>query len=56
MVSPHADNKSIITKWDNPSMLLNQNYAGKTYGEIWGFETDRYFTKDDDMNNKASVS
>jgi len=36
-------------------MLLNQNYAGKTMGEIWGFETDRYFTKDDDMNDKASV-
>jgi len=50
-----ADSKSIITQWDNPSMLLNQNYAGKTMGEIWGFETDRYFTKDDDMNDKASV-
>lgn len=50
-----ADSKSTITQWDNPAMLLNQNYAGKTWGEIWGFETDRYFTKDDDMNNKASV-
>lgn len=49
-----ADSKSTITQWDNPSKLLNQNYAGKTWGEIWGFETDRYFTKDDDMNDKAS--
>src|SRR5690606_25218359 len=31
-----ADSKSVITKWDNPSMLLSQNYAGKTWGEIWG--------------------
>ncbi|MDD4778053.1 MAG: TonB-dependent receptor [Fermentimonas sp.] len=36
-----------ITKWDNPSMLLNQNYSGKRYGDIWGLETDRYFTADD---------
>lgn len=50
-----ADSKSIITQWDNPSLLLNQNYQGKTWGEIWGFETDRYFTKNDDMTNKASV-
>jgi TonB-linked SusC/RagA family outer membrane protein len=50
-----ADSRSIITKWDNPSMLLNQNYAGKTIGEIWGFETDRYFTKEDDMENKGSI-
>ena len=36
-----------ITKWDNDSKLLNQNYTGKRYGDIWGFETDRYFSKDD---------
>jgi len=34
-----------ITKWDNETKLLNQNYSGKRYGDIWGFETDRYFTK-----------
>lgn len=50
-----ADSKSIITQWDNPSMLLNQNYAGKTMGEIWGFETDRYFTKDDNMDDKGTI-
>ena len=26
---------------------MNENYSGKVYGDIWGFETDRYFTKDD---------
>jgi len=36
-----------ITKWDNETKLLNQNYSGKRYGDIWGFETERYFTKDD---------
>lgn len=36
-----------ITKWDNETKLLNQNYTGKRYGDIWGFETDRYFTEED---------
>ena len=36
-----------ITKWDNDAKLLNQNYSGKNYGDIWGFETERLFTKDD---------
>lgn len=36
-----------ITKWDNETKLLNQNYSGKRYGDIWGFETDRYFTEED---------
>jgi TonB-linked SusC/RagA family outer membrane protein len=36
-----------ITKWDNDTKLLNSNYSGKHYGDIWGFETDRLFTKND---------
>ncbi len=36
-----------ITKWENDTKLLNQNYSGKRYGDIWGFETDRYFTSND---------
>lgn len=42
-----GDFKTVITQWDDDSMLLNSNYTGKVYGDIWGFETDRYFTKDD---------
>jgi len=36
-----------VVKWENETKLLNQNYSGKRYGDIWGFETDRYFTEDD---------
>lgn len=36
-----------IMKWENETKLLNQNYSGKRYGDIWGFETDRYFTEND---------
>lgn len=42
-----GDFKTVITKWDNDSKLLNSNYSGKVYGDIWGFETERLFTKDD---------
>ena len=42
-----SDSKTVVTKWDNPSKLLNSNYSGKTYGDIWGFETDRYFERSD---------
>ncbi|WP_132054448.1 SusC/RagA family TonB-linked outer membrane protein [Pseudocnuella soli] len=49
-----ADNKAVYTKWDNPSMLIMQNYQGKTYGEIWGFETDRYFESADDVTKSPS--
>lgn len=46
-----ADGKTTFTKWNNPNLSISNgagiNYVGKTYGEIWGFETDRYFTADD---------
>lgn len=43
-----ADYKTVFTKWSNPSFSLatDQNYVGKTYGEIWGFQTDGYFATD----------
>ncbi|MBE6323762.1 MAG: TonB-dependent receptor [Bacteroidales bacterium] len=41
-----ADYKSVVTKWDSNN-LINEYYAGKEYGEIWGFQTDRYFTNED---------
>ena len=41
-----ADYKATITQWDSND-LINTKYTGKEYGEIWGFETDRYFTADD---------
>ena len=41
-----ADYKATITQWESND-LTNTKYTGKEYGEIWGFETDRYFTFDD---------
>ncbi len=41
-----SDYKTKVTAWDSNNMI-NEYYTGKNYGEIWGFETDRYFTFDD---------
>ncbi|WP_350339990.1 TonB-dependent receptor domain-containing protein [Paraflavitalea speifideaquila] len=49
-----ADNKAVITKWDNPSNLITQNYVGKVWGEIWGFETDGYFASAEDVTKSPS--
>ena len=42
-----SDSKSEITKWNNTTGALNGWYEGKQIGEIWGFETDRYFNSSD---------
>ena len=41
-----SDYKTKVTEWDSNNMI-NTNYSGKEYGEIWGFETDRYFDFND---------
>jgi hypothetical protein len=40
-----SDFQEEITEFDGT--LVNGNYKGKKIGEIWGYETDRFFTKDD---------
>jgi TonB-linked SusC/RagA family outer membrane protein len=42
-----GDFKTKVTKWDNDTKVLNTTYQGMTYGDIWGFETDRFFTPED---------
>ncbi|GHV57816.1 SusC/RagA family TonB-linked outer membrane protein [Bacteroidia bacterium] len=46
-----SDALTKITKHPNKTKTLNFDsapyYEGKTMGEIWGFETDRFFTEDD---------
>ncbi len=49
-----GDARTKITKWHNTSGIIysylpaSGNYTeGQYFGDIWGFETDRYFTSDD---------
>lgn len=51
-----GDATTVITEWSDDSRLLNSNYSGKHYGDIWGFETDRYFTKDDFTGQNSDKS
>lgn len=51
-----SDSKSKITKWNNTTGSLTGWYEGKEVGEIWGFETDRYFTSDADVANSPDQS
>lgn len=42
-----TDFQEKITKYANTTMGINSYYEGKVLGEIWGYETDRFFTADD---------
>lgn len=42
-----TDFKEKITKFANTTKGIDSNYEGKTLGEIWGYETDGFFTEDD---------
>lgn len=45
-VGTFSDAKTTITKYGTATSI-NSWYTGKTYGEIWGFETDRLYQKED---------
>lgn len=49
-----TDYKTIITKWNNPNKVLNQNYEGKTLGEIWGYTSNGLFQTQEEINDAAS--
>ncbi|WP_276502507.1 SusC/RagA family TonB-linked outer membrane protein [Terrimonas pollutisoli] len=41
-----ADYQSEITRYNNPTKLLNDYYVGQKLGEIWGYVTDGFFTNE----------
>lgn len=49
-----SDFQERLTKFANTTMNINENYEGKVFGEIWGYETDRFFTEDDFTGQDAS--
>lgn len=51
-----SDSKSKISKWNNTVGLLTGWYEGKEVGEIWGFQTDRYFESDADVASSPDQS
>ncbi|HLR30934.1 MAG TPA: TonB-dependent receptor [Fodinibius sp.] len=51
-----ADHQATITRYNNPDKFLNDYYEGMTIGEIWGYETDGFFTSPEDVENHADQS
>ena len=57
-----GDAKTVVTKWNNDSHLIGHPgsstyaYEGMVWGDIWGFETDRYFTESDFNGKNADGS
>jgi TonB-linked SusC/RagA family outer membrane protein len=49
-----ADNKSVITKYNNPEKVLTDYYEGQEIGEIWGFVTEGFFIDSADIANHAN--
>lgn len=49
-----GDLKTVITKFDNPTKLLSDNYVGKVLGDIWGYTTDGLFASDEEAADYAS--
>ncbi|WP_207514754.1 SusC/RagA family TonB-linked outer membrane protein [Longitalea luteola] len=45
-----SDYTSEITRFNNPTFRLNDHYAGKQVGEIWGYITDGYFASDEEAS------
>lgn len=48
-----SDNRSHITRFDNPGRLLNDYYVGQEIGEIWGYKTEGFFQSDDEYLKHA---
>ena len=58
-----SDARTKVTAWNNPNNLLytftpeSSSYTtGQYYGDIWGFETDRYFEESDFVGKNADGS
>ncbi|MBF9254482.1 TonB-dependent receptor [Pontibacter sp. 172403-2] len=51
-----ADNQAEILRYNNPNKFLNDYYEGMKIGEIWGYETEGFFTSQADIDNHADQS
>ncbi len=45
-----SDNRTYITKFDNPNGSLTQYYEGKELGEIWGLRSDGFFQSQSEID------
>jgi len=48
-----SDNKSVITRFNNPLGLINTYYEGMQIGDIWGFVNDGYFKDQHEIDTRG---
>jgi len=48
-----SDNKTVITRYNNPTKSLTDYYEGMRVGEIWGYETLGFFDSNDEYQTHA---
>ncbi|MBW6479761.1 MAG: TonB-dependent receptor [Bacteroidales bacterium] len=51
-----ADNKAVVTRYNNPEKNLNDYYEGMVIGEIWGYTNDGFFVDQADIDSHADQS
>jgi len=51
-----ADNKSVITRYNNPEKNLDDYYEGMVVGEIWGYTNEGFFIDQADIDSHADQS
>ncbi len=51
-----SDNRSEITKYDNPTNSINEYYVGYVIGERWGYETEGIFQTEGEVDAHADQS
>jgi TonB-linked SusC/RagA family outer membrane protein len=51
-----ADNKAVITRYNNPDKLLSDYYEGQVIGEMWGYTTEGFFIDQADVDAHAKQS
>lgn len=49
-----SDNKTIITEYHNPEKVISSYYEGQELGEIWGFEADKLFESQAEVDEYTS--
>lgn len=55
-----SDSQTEVTKYNNPTQIIDSEnktfFKGQKLGDIWGYETDRFFTSADDVKNSPDQS
>ena len=51
-----ADNKAVVTRYNNPEKNLDDYYEGMVVGEIWGYTNEGFFVDQADIDSHADQS